>query len=500
MSQIPADRAGWAQRAAALAPPTGLFIDGAYVPALDGATLDAINPATGEVVAQMACGGAADIDRAVASARAAWEDGRWRHMYPRERMAIFARFADLVEEHAVDLALMESLSMGKPVTDALTIDVPETVVTLRFFGECIDKVAGSVTNSAHEAVHMISREPLGVVGAISAWNYPLLMAAWKIAPALAAGNCVVLKPSERAAISPQKLAELFVEAGGPPGVFNVVNGFGHDAGKALALHEDVAKISFTGSTATGKQLMIYAGQSNLKRVSLETGGKSPQIFMPDLADLDAAVDSAVRGIFDNGGQVCNAGSRLLVHADLHDRFVAAFIRRAAELYAPGDPLDPTTTLGPMVSQAHQAQVLGWIEKGMADGATLALGGGPVLGLDGAYVQPTLFTGVTSDMAIAREEVFGPVAVVLKFTTEAEAIALANDSIYGLAASVWTADLKCAHRMIKALEAGVVWVNCFGDGDMTQPFGGYKQSGNTRDKSMECLAGYMQSKSAWISLG
>ncbi len=499
MSPIPADRAGWVERAAQLKPPTGLFIDGVYVSAAGGATLDSVNPATGEVVATLACGTTADIDLAVTSARAAWDDGRWRWMNPRARMAIFARFADLVERDAVDLALMESLSMGKPVSDALTIDLPETVVTIRFFGECIDKVAGAVTHSAHDAVHMISREPLGVVGAISAWNYPLLMAAWKIAPALAAGNCVVLKPSERAPLSPLKLAELFVEAGGPPGVFNVVNGFGHDAGKALALHPDVAKISFTGSTTTGKQLMIYAGQSNLKRVSLETGGKSPQIFMPDLADLDAAVDSAVRGIFDNGGQVCNAGSRLLVHADLHDRFVEAFILRAGELYPPGDPLDPATALGPMVSRAHQQQVLGWIARGIADGATLALGGGTVAGRDGAYVQPTLFTGVTPDMAIVREEVFGPVAVVLKFSTEDEAIALANDSVYGLAASVWTSDLKRAHRMIKALEAGVVWVNCFGDGDMTQPFGGYKQSGNTRDKSMECLAGYMQSKSAWLNL-
>ena len=494
------DHAGWTAWAGALQIATGLFIDGRFSPGADGTTVAVINPATGKLVAEVACGGEADIDRAVANARAAWDDGRWRHMTPRARMAIFSRFADLVEANAAELALLDCLSMGKPITDALTIDVPEAVVTIRYFGECIDKLAGVVSNSAHDAVHMVSREPLGVVGAISAWNYPLLMATWKIAPALAAGNCVVLKPAECAPLSCLRLAELFMEAGGPAGVFNVVSGLGPVAGRALALHPDVAKISFTGSTTVGKQLMIYAGQSNLKRVSLETGGKSPQIFMPDLADLDLAVDAAVRGIFDNAGQVCNAGSRLLVHADIHDTFVGKFVQRASELYRPGDPLDPATTLGPLVTRSHQTSVLQWIAKGQAEGATLALGGHDVDALpDGAYVAPTLFTEVDPDMAVAREEIFGPVAVMLKVTDEADAIRVANHSIYGLAAGLWTQDLRRAHRMIKALECGVVWVNCFGDGDMTQPFGGYKQSGNTRDKSMECLAGYMQSKSAWLNI-
>jgi acyl-CoA reductase-like NAD-dependent aldehyde dehydrogenase len=493
--------AEWQALAAGLRIETGLVIGGQAVPAADGRTLAVINPATGAVLAEAACGGAADIDRAVASAKAAWDDGRWRHMVPRERMAVMRRFADLVEENAAELALLETLSMGKPIGDALAIDLPEVVVTIRYFGESIDKIGGTLSTSAHDAVHMVAREPLGVVGAISPWNYPLLMAAWKVAPALAAGNCVVLKPSELAPLSCIRLAQLFLEAGGPPGVFNVVNGTGTEAGRALALHGDVAKISFTGSTAVGKQLLVYAGQSNMKRVALETGGKSPQIFMPDLTDIERAAEYAVRGIFDNAGQVCNAGSRLLVHAAIHDEFLAAFTRKATALYAPGDPLDPATTLGPLVSRGQQAKVLDWIARGTAEGAALAFGGSAdPARADGAYVLPTLFSGVTPAMAIGREEIFGPVATLFTFESEEEALRLANDSPYGLAASVWTADLARVHRMIKALEAGVVWVNCFGDGDMTQPFGGTKQSGNSRDKSLECLAGYMQSKSAWISLG
>ena len=499
MSHAPTHQ-DWLDRAAQVHIATGLFIDGQSVDALAGETFECINPATGGVLAHMAKGQAADIDRAVASCRAAWVDGRWARQAPRERARVLLKWADVVEAHSAELALLESLDMGKPISDMFNIDLPEILKTIRYFAECIDKIDGAVTSTDASALHTITHEPLGVVGAITPWNYPMLMAVWKLAPILAAGNCVVPKPAEQAPLTCTRLAQLFVDAGGPPGVFNVVNGMGAEAGKALALHMDVEKITFTGSTAVGKLLLGYAGQSNMKRIALETGGKSPQIFMPDLYDFDAAVDRAVGGIFDNAGQVCNAGSRLLVHRSLHDRFVERFVERTAALYCPGDPLDPSTTMGPLVSQAQRSNVNARIARALEQGASQVL---PSLGAGlyaaGAYVAPTLFTQVRQDMSIVQEETFGPVASVQAFDTAEEAIALANDSVYGLAASVWTSDLQTAHRMSAALQAGVIWVNCFGDGDMTQPFGGYKQSGNSRDKHKDSLLSYLQTKSTWIHL-
>jgi len=477
---------------------TRLFIDGQFVDADGGGRFETVNPATGETLAEVALAREADVDRAVAAARKAFSDGRWTGLAPRERMEILYRFAALIDVHAERLALLDTLDMGKPIADMLEVDLPSCVETIRFMAEYVDKMEGSVTNTERDVMHFVLREPIGVVGAISPWNYPLLMAVWKIAPALAAGNTVVLKPAEQAPLSCLRLAELFGEAGGPDGVFNVINGPGEITGKALALHNDVDKITFTGSTATGKLILQYAGESNLKKVGLECGGKSPQVFMGDLADIDRAVTAAINGIYANMGEVCNAASRLLVDRRIHDDFVQRFIENGRNAYVPGDPLDPDTTLGPLVTAADQKRVLGMIEGGRKGGAKLAFGG-DAPDLPGAYVNPTLFTDVTNEMEIAREEIFGPVASVIPFDGADDAVRIANDTIYGLTAGVWTRDIDRAMRLIREIQAGVIWVNCFDEGDMTQPFGGYKQSGNARDKCVDSILSYTQTKSAWIRL-
>jgi len=479
---------------------TRLFIGGEYVDAAEGGRFATVNPANGETLAEMSAGTEADVDRAVGAAQRAFRSGVWSRMAPRDRMEILQRFADLIDENSVQLAVLETLDMGKPITDVVSDDLPAVTETIRFMAEGIDKIEGSVTNTEDDVMHFVLREPLGVVGAISPWNYPLLMATWKIAPALAAGNTVVLKPAEQSPMSCLRLAELFVEAGGPAGVFNVVNGMGEVAGKALALHHDVAKVSFTGSTEVGKLILQYAGQSNMKRVALECGGKSPQLFLADLPDLDAAVTVAYDGIFSNMGEVCSAGSRLLVDRAIYDEFVGRFIAAGEHAYKPGDPLDPATNMGPLVTHQDQQRVLGLIETGKAEGANLRFGGNvPEDLVAGAFINPTLFTEVNNDMTIARQEIFGPVASVIPFSGIDEAVEIANDTIYGLAAGVWTKDLDTALRLVKEVESGMVFVNSYDEGDMTHPFGGYKQSGQARDNCMESLRSYTQSKSAWIRL-
>ena len=413
-------------------------------------------------------------------------------------MEVLYRYAQLIEENAEQLAVLDTLDMGKPISDMLEVDIPAVVETIQFMAEYIDKMEGSVTNTEADVMHFVLREPIGVVGAISPWNYPLLMAVWKIAPALAAGNTVVLKPAEQAPLSCLRLGELFVEAGGPPGVLNVINGVGEITGKALALHNDVDKVTFTGSTEVGKLMLQYAGQSNMKRVSLECGGKSPQLFLADTPDLERAVSAAYHGIFANMGEVCNAGSRVLVERPIYDEFVERFVAEGKDAYVAGDPLDPETNLGPLVTDEAQARVLSYIEAGKSEGASLKFGG-DLPSLNGAYVNPTLFSDVRNDMKIAREEIFGPVASIIPFDGIDEGIAIANDTIYGLAAGLWTSDLNKAHRMIREVEAGVLWINCFDEGDMTQPFGGYKQSGHARDKCIDSLLSYTQTKSAWLRL-
>ena len=479
---------------------TRLFINGEFCDSVQGRSFPTVNPATGSALAKVVKGMPEDIDRAVAAAKAAFRSGCWSRIAPRERMDILYRFADLVDEHAEQLAVLETLDMGKPIGDVVAEDLPAVISTIRFMAEGIDKIEGSVTNTDNDALHMVIREPLGVVGCISPWNYPLLMATWKIAPALAAGNTVVLKPAEQSPLSALRLAELFVRAGGPPGVLNVVNGMGETAGKALALHNDVAKITFTGSTEVGKLILQYAGRSNMKRVALECGGKSPQIFMADLPDLEKAVGAAYNGVFANMGEVCSAGSRPLVERPIYNEFIERFIADGKDAYVPGDLLDPETNMGPLVNRDSQQRVLQMIEGGKREGARLHFGGNAPAGLErGAYVSPTLFGEVRNDMSIARNEIFGPVASVIPFDGPEEAISIANDTIYGLAAGIWTRDLNKAMRLVKNIEAGVVWVNSYEDGDMTQPFGGYKQSGHARDKCLDSLKSYTQGKSAWFRL-
>ncbi len=478
-------------------PETRLFISGDYVDAIDGERFETVNPANLEAIASVSAANAKDVDAAVVAARKAFRP--WSRMVPRERMELMYRFTKLIDENAEQLAVLDTLDMGKPISDMVNVDVPSVIETIQFMAEYIDKMEGSVTNTENDVMHYVLREPIGVVGAISPWNYPMLMATWKFAPALCAGNTVVLKPAEQAPLSCLRLAELFIEAGGPPGVFNVVNGIGEVAGRALALHNDVDKVTFTGSTEVGKLMLQYAGQSNMKRVSLECGGKTPQIFMSDVADLDRAVTSAYDGVFANMGEVCNAGSRLLVDRKIHDEFVERFVTEGKDAYVPGDPLDPQTNLGPLVTDEAQQRVLSFIESGKEQGAELRFGGDQPDGLKGAFINPALFTNVNNSMRIAREEIFGPVASVIPFDDVEEAISIANDTIYGLAAGVWTQDLSRAHRLVKDIEAGIIWVNSFDEGDMTQPFGGYKQSGNARDNCIESLLSYTQSKSAWIRL-
>jgi len=489
--------AEWSTAAAQLPRPSGLFIDGSFRQAREGAVFPTVNPATGELVADVARAAAADVDDAVSTAQAAFRAGLWSRVHPRERAAVLRRFADLVEQNAAELALLDVLEMGKPIADTISYDIPEVAESLRYFGEAADKIGGRTSITDVDAVHYTLREPLGVVGCISPWNYPLLMAAWKFVPALAAGNAVVLKPAEQASLSCLLAAQLFVEAGGPPGVFNVVTGYGPDTGKCLAMHMDVAKISFTGSTAVGKLIMEYAGRSNLKRVGLECGGKSPQIVFADVEDLDRAVEACVEGIYGNMGEVCNAGSRILVEQSIAGVFMDRFEAATESTYAIGDPLDPATTMGPLVDGEAQGRVHDHIAKAADEGARMVFGG--EYSGTGAYVLPTAFVDVQPSMRLAKEEVFGPVAGVMTFRSEAEAVALANDTMYGLAAGVWTANVSRAHRIVRDLQVGTIWVNTFNDGDFSQPFGGYKQSGNAQDNSIETLLAYTQTKSAWFRI-
>ncbi len=492
-------REQWEARAAALEIRGQAFINGRYVDAASGETFDTINPANGKILGAIAACDQADADAAVAAARRVFEQGSWSRMAPRARKAVMMRFGDLLEANLEELALLETLDMGKPIGDSTTIDVPGAARCMRHYGEAIDKIYDEVAPTPDDALGLVTREPVGVVAAIVPWNFPMLMAAWKIGPALAAGNSVILKPSEKAPLTAIRIAALAMEAGMPEGVLNVLPGYGHTVGKALALHMDVDCIAFTGSTAVGKQIMQYAGQSNLKRSWLECGGKTPNIVFADAPDLDAAAEAAAFAIFFNQGEMCTAGSRLLVEESIKDEFMEKVVA-AGKHMPPGNPLDPATRLGAIVDDVQLDRVLGYIAAGKEDGATVRLGGERALTETGGYfVAPTIFDGVRNDMRIAQEEIFGPVLSTISFRDEEEAVRIANDTPYGLAAAVWTANMSRGHRVARRLRAGTLWVNCFDEGDLTVPFGGFKQSGNGRDKSLHALEKYTELKTTWVDL-
>ncbi|MCU0931659.1 MAG: aldehyde dehydrogenase [Serpentinimonas sp.] len=475
------------------------FIGGQRVNARDGQTFDCLSPVDGRLLTQVARCGEADIDAAVAAGRAAFEDRRWAGKSPAQRKRVMLKFADLIQANAEVLALTETLDMGKPVKYSRAVDVNSAANCIRWYGEAVDKVYDEIAPTPDTALALITREPVGVVGVIVPWNYPMIMASWKIAPALAVGNSVVLKPSEKSPLTALKLAELALEAGIPPGVFNVVPGYGPEAGSPLALHMDVDCIAFTGSTRVGKQIHVMAGQSNLKRAWTELGGKSPNIVFADCPNLDLAVEAAVGSIFFNQGESCNAPSRLFVEASIKDAFLEKALKLVPQ-YQPGNPLDKSTVMGAIVDKVQMDTVLRYIASGRQEGAAL-LAGGEQARTDsgGYYVQPTIFDGVRPDMTIAREEIFGPVLSVLSFTDTAEVVRQANSSVYGLQAAVWTRDINKAHGVARALRAGTVHVNQYDEDDITVPFGGYKQSGVGRDKSLHAFDKYTETKTTWIRI-
>ncbi|AEJ44697.1 aldehyde dehydrogenase family protein [Alicyclobacillus acidocaldarius] len=475
--------------------PKGLFIDGEFVPSLSGKTFKSINPATEEVLVEVAEAEAPDIDRAVKAARRAFESGPWSRMSAAERSRLLYRLADLMEEHKLQLAQLETLDNGKPIRESLNADLPLAIEHIRYYAGWPTKVVGQTIPVAGKYFNYTRHEPVGVVGQIIPWNFPLLMACWKIGAALAMGCTVVLKPAEQTPLSALYLAKLIQEAGFPPGVVNVVPGFGETAGQALVEHPDVNKIAFTGSTEVGKLIMRNAA-ATLKRVTLELGGKSPNIILPD-ADMSRAIPGAFMGIMFNQGQVCCAGSRLFVQKKAYDNVVADLVSLAKKIRQ-GPGLDQSTEMGPLVSDEQEKRVLGYIEKGVEEGAEVLVGGGKATDR-GYFVQPTIFANVRDDMTIAREEIFGPVVAAMPFEDLDEVIARANDTEYGLAAGVWTENIRNAHYIASKLKAGTVWVNCYNVFDAAAPFGGYKQSGIGREMGSYALNNYTEVKDVWISL-
>jgi 4-(gamma-glutamylamino)butanal dehydrogenase len=476
--------------------PTTSFINGAPYTSVSGNTFTTTNPATGEVLAQITACNSTDVDVAVASAKQAFDDGRWHKLSPGTRKKVLLRFADLLEQHSHELSVLESLDSGKPVRECQLTDVPETIHMIRWHAELIDKIYDNTAPVGHDALTLVVREAIGVVGLVLPWNFPLLMLAWKIAPSLAAGCSIIVKPAKETTLTALRVAELASQAGVPDGVFNVVSGGGREVGEPLGRHMDVTMVSFTGSTDTGRLFLHYAAESNLKRIVLELGGKNPAVVMNDVADLDLVAGHIVNGSFWNMGENCSASSRLIVHADVKDELLKR-IGVQLQAWKMGSPLDPDNRLGSMVSQAHFDKVSSYLVQAGHENLRVVFGGKTE---DGIYVQPTVVDGVGADSLLFKEEIFGPVLTVTTFTTLDEAIALANDTVYGLAASVYTDNLRNAIKLSREIRAGIVTVNCFGEGDASTPFGGYKQSGfGGRDKSIWAHDQYTEIKTIWIDV-
>ncbi|HAU5563444.1 TPA: aldehyde dehydrogenase [Serratia fonticola] len=476
--------------------PDQAFINGRFTAAVSGKTLETTNPATGEILTHLAACESVDVNLAVQGARRAFESGSWSQLHPGERKAVLLKLADLLENEVTQLAVMESLDSGKPVSECLAVDVPETIHVIRWHAEAIDKLYDQTAPTGNGAMAMIVREPIGVVGCVLPWNFPLLMLAWKIGPALAAGCSVIVKPAEQTSLTALRVAELAHEAGVPAGVLNIVTGTGKEVGEPIGLHPDIDMVSFTGSTATGRRFLHYAAESNLKKIVLECGGKNPALVFDDAEDLASVAANVLYGAFWNMGENCSATSRLLVQEGVKDKLLAQIAEQIGE-WRMGNPLDPENRLGTMITTDHFCKVSDYLKTARKEGLRIIQGGFTDRGI---YVQPTIVDGVTPKSALFCEEIFGPVLCVTTFKTEAEAIALANDTDYGLAASVYTGKLSRAIRVSRAVRAGTVTVNCFGEGDATTPFGGYKQSGfGGRDKSVYALDQYTELKTIWIDV-